>query len=149
MKPPAWPPHRVDHIGVVVRSIVETGRFYERVFGLRLDAPEALPANGVTVAFITVGATRIELVEPLGEDSPAARFLERRGGGLHHIALEVGDVAHALTMARRAGFTPIDEQPRTGAHGTRIAFLHPRDAHGVMIELVESPAARSQTTRVP
>jgi methylmalonyl-CoA epimerase len=127
----------------VVRSIAETGRFYEQVFGLHLEAPEVLPANGVRVAFITVGATHIELVEPLGEDSPAARFLERRGEGLHHIALEVGDVAHALTMARRAGFTPIDEHPRPGAHGTRIAFLHPRDSHGVMIELVQrSPASR-------
>jgi methylmalonyl-CoA mutase C-terminal domain/subunit len=149
VRPPAWPPRRVDHIGIVVHSIAETGRFYERAFGLHHEAPEALPANGVTVAFITVGATCIELVEPLGEDSPAARFLQRRGEGLHHIALEVGDVTHALAMARRAGFTPIDAQPRPGAHGTRIAFLHPRDAHGVMIELVESPASRSPTTRAP
>jgi len=137
VKATAWQPHRVDHIGVVVRSIVDAGRFYEQAFGLRLEAPESLPANGVTVAFITVGATRIELVEPLGEDSPAARFLERRGEGLHHIALAVGDIAHALAMARLSGFTPIDAQPRPGAHGSLIAFLHPRDAHGVMIELVE------------
>jgi len=137
VKPPAWPPQRVDHIGVVVRSIAEAGRFYEQALGLHLERPEALPANGVTVAFISVGATRIELVEPLGENSPAARFLERRGEGLHHIALAVGDIAHALEMARRAGFTPLDAQPRPGAHGSLIAFLHPRDAHGVMIELVE------------
>jgi methylmalonyl-CoA epimerase len=127
----------VDHIGVVVRSIADAGRFYEQAFGLHLETPEALVASGVTVAFITVGATRIELVEPLGESSPARRFLERRGEGLHHLALAVGDVAHALSMARRAGFTPIDEQPRPGAHGSLIAFLHPRDAHGVMIELVQ------------
>lgn len=137
MIPPAWPPHRVDHIGIAVRSIADAGRFYAQAFGLRLEAPERLPANGVTVAFITVGATRIELVEPLDEDSPVARFLQRRGEGLHHIALAVADVAHALAMARQAGFTPIDEQPRPGAHGSRIAFLHPRDAHGVMIELVQ------------
>jgi len=137
---PSWPPRRIDHIGVAVRSIAAAARLYRDAFGLHVDPPEALPANGVTVAFITVGDTRIELLEPLGADSPVARFLDRRGEGLHHVALAVGDVAHALEIARGAGFTPLDAHPRPGAHGTRIAFLHPRDAHGVLIELVERAA---------
>jgi methylmalonyl-CoA epimerase len=134
---PAWPLRRVDHIGVAVRSIADAARFYRDAFGLYVEPPEALPANGVTVAFVVMGNTRIELIEPLGDDSSVARFLERRGEGLHHIAFAVDDVARALVFAREAGFTPVESEPRPGAHGTRIAFLHPKDAHGVLIELVE------------
>ncbi len=135
--PSVWPPQRVDHIGVAVRSIAAAARFYREALGLHVGPLESLPANGVTVAFITVGETRIELLEPLGGESPVARFLERRGEGVHHVAFAVGDVAHALEIARGAGFTPLDAHPRPGAHGVRIAFLHPKDAHGVLIELVE------------
>ncbi len=135
--PPGWGPGRIDHIGVVVRSIAAASRLYHEVLGLDVGAPEGLPDDGATAAFIIVGETRIELLEPLGPEGPIARFLDRRGEGIHHIAFAVRDVAAALQAARSAGFTPIDATPRPGAHGTRIAFLHPKDTHGVLVELVE------------
>lgn len=139
MTSPRWTLGRIDHIGVAVRSIAAASRLYETL-GLGVSAPERLPDNGVTAAFVAVGETRIELLEPLGPDGPIARFLERRGEGIHHIAFAVADLAAALAHARGAGFAVIDATPRPGAHGSRIAFLHPKDTHGVLIELVE-PAA--------
>lgn len=132
-------PASVDHVGVAVRSIAATSRFYREVLGLGVAEPEALPSAGVTVAFVGEGATRIELLEPLGSEGPIARFLERRGEGIHHIAFAVPDAARALEQARAAGYEPIDTAPRPGAHGTRVAFLHPRGTHGVLVELVEQP----------
>ncbi len=134
-----WSLGRIDHIGVAVRSLAAASRLYETL-GLDVSAPERLSDNGVTAAFVAVGTTRIELLEPLGPDGPIARFLERRGEGIHHIAFAVRDLPAALDHARSAGFTAIDAAPRRGAHGSRIAFLHPKDTHGVLIELVE-PAA--------
>lgn len=132
---------RVDHIGVAVRSIDEASRFYSEALGLLASPPEQLPAQGVTMVFFAAGETRIELLEPLTPDGPIARFLERRGEGVHHVALAVPDVARALEGARVAGFEPVDATPRPGAHGTRVAFLHPKGTHGVLVELVE-PAPR-------
>ena len=128
---------RVDHIGVAVRSIAEASRFYSEALGLQAGPPEQLPAQGVTMVFFAAGETRIELLEPLTPDGPIARFLERRGEGVHHVALAVPDVARALEGARAAGFEPVDATPRPGAHGTRVAFLHPKGTHGVLVELVE------------
>ena len=134
---PSWPSSRIDHIGIAVRSIADAGRFYREALDLTVGPEESLPEDGVTAAFIPVGDTRIELLEPLSPGGPIARFLERRGEGIHHIAFVVPDVAEALDEARSAGYTPVDEAPRPGAHGARIAFLHPRFTHGVLIELVE------------
>lgn len=131
-----WRLGRIDHIGVAVRSIAAASRLYQDL-GLSVSAPESLPDDGVAAAFITIGGTRIELLEPLGSEGPIARYLARRGEGIHHIAFAVRDVAEALEHARRAGFTPIDQAPRAGARDSRIAFLHPKDTHGVLIELVE------------
>lgn len=128
---------RVDHIGVAVRSIDEAARFYREALGLRGGPPEQFPLQGVTMVFFTAGETRIELLEPLTPDSPITRFLERRGEGVHHIALAVPDVEQALESARAAGFEPVDATPRPGAHGTRVVFLHPKATHGVLVELVE------------
>ncbi len=128
---------RVDHIGVAVRSIAEAARFYGEVLGLRAGPPEQMPAQGVTMVFFDAGGTRIELLEPLAPDGPIARHLERRGEGVHHIALAVPNLEQALETARAAGFEPVDASPRPGAHGTRVAFLHPRGTHGVLVELVE------------
>ncbi|MBI3998412.1 MAG: methylmalonyl-CoA epimerase [Armatimonadetes bacterium] len=132
-----WPPRQMHHIGIAVRSIAQASRFYREALGLTIGKHEALPHAGVTVAFVETGGVPIELLEPLGPEGPIARFLERRGEGIHHIALAVDDVAFALEQARRAGLTPVDATPRPGAHGTRVAFLHPRDTHGILIEFVE------------
>ncbi len=132
---------RVDHIGVAVRSIAEAARFYSEALGLQGGPPEQLPAQGVTMVFFAAGETRIELLEPLTPDGPIARFLERRGEGVHHVALAVPDVERALEGARAAGFEPVDAIPRSGAHGSRVVFLHPKGTHGVLVELVE-PARR-------
>lgn len=131
-----WRPGRIDHIGVAVRSIAAASRLYVDL-GLSVSASEALTDDGVSAAFVTIGNTRIELLEPLGSEGPIARYLAHRGEGIHHIAFAVQDVADALEHARRAGFTLIDDTPRAGAHNSRIAFLHPKDTHGVLIELVE------------
>jgi methylmalonyl-CoA epimerase len=130
---------RVDHIGVAVRNLDDAGGFYRDVLGLAVEDPELLLDDGVAVAFVAFGETRLELIEAATVDGPIARFIERRGEGLHHLALAVPDVARALEAARDAGFTPIDHEPRAGARGTRIAFLHPKDVHGILIELVEHP----------
>lgn len=135
-RPAPWLSRRIDHIGIAVRSIDEAGRFYRETLGLAVGSREDLPDDGVAVAFAPVGDTRIELLEPLTPDGHIARFLERRGEGIHHIAFAVPDVAQALEDAEAAGYMPIDKVPRPGAHGSRIAFLHPKNTHGVLIELV-------------
>lgn len=132
-----WRPSRIDHIGVAVRSIDEASRLYQAL-GLSVGAPEVLPRDGATAAFVTVGTVRIELLQASGSEGPIARFLARRGEGIHHIALAVDDIAEALEHARGAGFTPVDDVPRAGAHDSRIVFLHPKDTHGVLIELVQT-----------
>lgn len=139
MTRPAWLPDRVDHLGVAVRSIAVARGFYETL-GLRVGPAETLPDDAVSAAFIVTGGTRLELLEPLGSDGPIARFLARKGEGIHHIAFDVRDIVAALDAARRAGIALIDATPRRGAHNTRIAFLHPKDTNGVLIELVERPA---------
>ena len=138
MTRPAWLPDRVDHLGVAVRSIAVARRFYETL-GLSVGPAETLSDDAVTAAFIVTGGTRLELLEPLGPDGPIARFLTRKGEGIHHIAFGVHDIVAALDAARSAGVSLIDATPRHGAHNTRIAFLHPKDMNGVLIELVESP----------
>lgn len=124
----------VDHVAVAVRSLREALPLFERLTGHSGSEVEALPDQGVNVAF--VGG--VELLEPSRADGPVARFLERRGPGLHHVAFRVLDLDAALGALRAAGFEPIDEAPRPGARGHRIAFLHPRSAGGVLVELVEA-----------
>lgn len=136
-RPRVW----IDHIGIAVRSLAEAGRFYREVLGLEVGPAELLPDDGIAAAFVPLGDSRIEFLEPAAPDGPVARFLERRGEGIHHIALAVPDVARALEGARGAGFELIDQGPRPGAHGSRIAFLHPKNTQGVLIELVERPSS--------
>jgi LAO/AO transport system kinase len=133
---PIVPDLTIDHIGIAVRSIEAASRFYRDVLGLTASPPEYLPTDGVIAAFVAFGDTRVELLEPAGPESAIARFLERRGEGIHHIAVAVPDVARSLDAARAAGFLPIDERPRAGARGSRIAFLQPKGTSGVLIELV-------------
>lgn len=120
MTRPAWPPDRVDHLGVAVRSIAVARGFYETL-GLTVGPVETLPDDGVSAAFVVTGGTRLELLEPLGSDGPIARFLARQGEGTHHIAFDVGDTAAALDAARRAGVALIDATPRRAQHADRLS----------------------------
>ncbi|NLS79725.1 MAG: methylmalonyl-CoA epimerase [Chloroflexi bacterium] len=128
---------RIAHIGIAVKSIAEAERFYVQGLGIELDHTEDVPEQGVKVAFLPTGESELELLEPLSEASPVAKFLEKRGEGIHHICLEVADIEAALSQLAAQGAELIDKAPRRGAEGKRVAFIHPRSAHGVLIELVE------------
>jgi methylmalonyl-CoA epimerase len=123
----------IDHIGVAVRSIEESRHVFELISGGSCTPPETLGAQGVRIAFVDA----VELLEPLRPDTTLARFLEREGPGLHHIAYRTGDLDAELARLEAAGVPLIDRTPRTGANGHRIAFLHPSGTGGVLIELVE------------
>ena len=125
--------HPVDHIGVAVRSIEAAAPLFEQLMGERASPRQSLPEQGVDVCF--VGA--VELLEPHDPDGPVARFLERGGSTLHHVAFRVEDVGAQLERLVAAGFRPIDQAPRPGAHGCMVAFLHPKETGGALVELVE------------
>lgn len=129
-------PKRIDHIAVAVRNLASALAFFRDRLGLDLEHVAAVEQDRVRVAFLPVGGTRIELLEPLEGDGPVARFLERRGEGLHHICLEVDDIEAALAELEAAGVELIDRRPRRGAEGL-VAFIHPRSSGGVLLELVE------------
>ncbi len=131
---------RIDHIGIAVRSIDERLPFWSQALGLQLAGLEKVAAEGVEVAMLPAGAARIELLEPLGEDSAVGRFLSRRGEGIHHLTFEVDDIEGTLAGLRERGVPVVGDGPRAGAGGSRVAFLHPRAAGGVLVELVEHPA---------
>ena len=131
------PTARVAHIGIAVRDLDEALRLYHETLGLPLHGRESVASDGVNVAFLPAGDTELELLEATDPASPVARFIEKRGEGIHHIALEVDDVAKTLKNLRDHGYRLIDEEPRTGAGGVRVAFVHPRSTNGVLIELCE------------
>lgn len=125
---------RLHHVGVAVRSVDEAAKAYEAL-GLTVEKVETVETEQVRVAFIPVGETHIELLEPTGPGSPVARFLEKRGEGVHHLCFAVDDVGQAMADARAAGLSLLDETPRTGAGGARVCFIHPRSMGGVLVEL--------------
>jgi methylmalonyl-CoA epimerase len=127
---------KIDHIGIVVHKIEEALQVYEGALGLRLADVEEVPEQAVRVAFLPVGESKLELLESLTAEGGVAKFLEKRGEGLHHICFEVNDMEATLQDLVAQGIRLIDEQPRQGVHG-RVAFLHPKSAHGVLIELFE------------
>lgn len=127
----------LDHVAIAVPSIAEAAPIYQLLTGGEPSEVERVDSQGVDVAFIGAGTGRIELIEPISPDSPVARFLDRRGPGLHHLAYRVRDLSSTLERLRAAGVRLIDEVPRPGAHGRSIAFLHPESTGGVLIELVE------------
>jgi len=129
---------RINHIGVAVKSIEASAPFYRDVLGMHFEGTEVVAEQKVKVAFFSVGESRIELLEPTAEDSPVAKFLEKNGEGTHHIAYEVDDLAATLARLKAVGVRLIDEVPRCGAHGTRIAFLHPKATGGVLTELCQA-----------
>lgn len=130
-------PGRLDHVGVAVRSLEEALAPYEKGLGLTVVDIEELPTEKVRVAFLPMGDTRLEFLEPTGDDSPIARFLQRRGEGIHHLCFQVEDLEATLERLRKAGVELVDEKPRAGAGGSRVAFIHPRGMAGVLVELVE------------
>lgn len=129
----------LSHLGIAVKSIESTLGFYEGVLGLSCEHVEEVQNQKVRAAFLPLGPTRLELLEPTAPESPIARFLEKRGEGLHHLAFEVDDAAAALAGAKAQGVTLVDASPRPGARGCLVGFLHPASCHGVLVEFVEEP----------
>ncbi len=127
---------RIDHIGIVVRDIRQALNVYEMALGLPLKEVVAIPDQQVRVAFLPLGESNIELVQPTSDDTGIAKYLEKRGEGIHHICIEVEDIEAALGRLQDHDVPLIDQQPRQGAHG-RVAFVHPKGAHGVLLELIE------------
>jgi methylmalonyl-CoA epimerase len=127
---------KLDHIGIAVRDIQEALKVYQEALGLQTEEIVEVRDQKVKVAFLPVGETNLELVQPTADDTGVARFLESRGEGIHHICLEVNDVEAALERLKAHGVPLIDRAPRQGAHG-RVAFVHPKGMHGVLLELVE------------
>jgi methylmalonyl-CoA/ethylmalonyl-CoA epimerase len=129
--------NRLDHVGIAVSDLAAARDYYERVLGLRPAHEEVIEDQGVHEVLYRLGDAWVQLVAPLGPDTPVGRFLAKRGEGLHHVGYSVANVSTALSQLKAEGVETIDEVPRTGSAGTTIAFVHPKSAHGVMIELVE------------
>jgi methylmalonyl-CoA/ethylmalonyl-CoA epimerase len=129
---------KINHIGVAVRSIEEALTFYRDTLGMTFQGTEEVPSQQVKVAFLSVGESKIELLEPTTAESPVAKFLEKNGPGVHHLAYGVDDIRAAIAKLTEAGARMIDTEPRQGAHGALIAFLHPKSSGGVLTELCQS-----------
>jgi methylmalonyl-CoA epimerase len=128
---------KIDHIGIAVRSLADAVKLYENTIGLKVSGYETVEDQGVNLAMIPIGDSRIELLEPLHADSPVEKFMAKRGEGIHHIAVSVDNIEEALEGFKAAGARLIDSVPRRGAHNSKIAFIHPASTHGVLLELVE------------
>jgi methylmalonyl-CoA/ethylmalonyl-CoA epimerase len=128
---------KINHIGIAVKSLDASAPFYRDTLGMAFEGTEEVAEQKVRVAFFVVGESRVELLEPTSDDSPVAKFIEKNGEGIHHLAYEVDDIEKALTDLRDTGVRLIDETPRRGAHGTSIAFLHPKATGGVLTELCQ------------
>lgn len=126
---------KIDHLGIAVRSLDEAVTYYEKTLGLRCEHREEVPSQKVRTAFFTVGEVHLELLEPTSPDSPVAKFLEKNGEGIHHVAFGTDDINGQLRQAADAGCRLINEQPFEGAAGKLVAFLHPKSTHGVLTEL--------------
>lgn len=128
---------RIDHIGIAVKSLAEAVKVYQDAIGLSVSGYDEVDDQGVRVAMLAIGESRIELLEPTRADSPIEKFMSKRGEGIHHIAVRVDNIEEALERLKASGARLIDSTPRRGAHDTRIAFIHPSSTHGVLLELVE------------
>ena len=128
---------KVDHIGIAVNGLDEALAVWRDALGLEVEHTEEVAEQGVRVTMLPVGESHIELLQPLTEDSPVGKFLEKRGPGIHHIAVSVPDIEAALAQLKQKGTRLIDERPRVGARGCLVAFVHPSSANGVLLELVQ------------
>ncbi|MGB9742052.1 MAG: methylmalonyl-CoA epimerase [candidate division WOR-3 bacterium] len=126
---------KIAHIAIAVNSVDQAAGFYAEQLGLKLTGRETVPHRGVTVGFIQIGDSKIELVQPDKPDAPVARFLAERGPGLHHICFEVDNIDAEFSRLKAAGVRIVDPEPQTGAGGTRAFFIHPKSTGGVLIEL--------------
>jgi len=126
---------KIDHLGIAVHSIEKARRFYEEVLGLVCEKIEEVDSQKVRIAIFAINGTRIELLEPTGPDSPVARFLEKKGEGLHHVAYATDNIHGQLELAEKSGCQLIHNTPIEGADGKLVAFLHPKSTHGVLTEL--------------
>lgn len=127
----------VDHIGIAVKSIDEALKFWEETLGIKCTGREEVAEQRVVTAFLPLGGTEIELLEPTSPESPISKFIESRGEGIHHLALKVEDIEAALKELKDKDIRLIDEKPRCGAGGAKIAFVHPKAAGGVLLEISE------------
>ena len=132
-------PSHIEHIGIAVTNLQDSISVFEKLLGVACAGVEEVPDEKVRTAFFLLGQTKIELLESISSDGPISRFIEKRGEGLHHVALAVEDVRATLGELEAQGLQLIDREPRQGAEGLLIAFVHPRSTHGVLIELCEDP----------
>jgi methylmalonyl-CoA/ethylmalonyl-CoA epimerase len=132
---------KIEHIGIATHALDEAVGFWRDALGLQSHEIEEVAEQGVRVLMLPIGETRIELLEPTGKDSPIAKFLEKRGPGIHHIAVRVADIRATLASLKERGARLIDETPRVGAGGCLVAFIHPSTTNGVLLELVEETVA--------
>ena len=128
---------RIDHVGVAVHEIEPALEIYRDRFELQVAHREVVDEQGVEALLLDVGENHVELLAPLGEDTPVGRFLAKQGPGLHHVAYQVADIEQTLAQLKAAGMELIDERPRTGIRGSRVAFMHPRSSAGVLTEIVQ------------
>lgn len=129
---------RIHHVGIAVSNLDESIDLYTSTLGAQLVKRAVSDSDGLQAAFIRIGDGEVELLQPTRDETPVGKFLAKRGPGLHHVAYAVADIDRALEEARAAGLELIDQQPRVGLHGSRIAFLHPKALGGVLTELVEA-----------
>jgi len=127
---------KLEHIGIAVKNLEAAIKIYE-AFGLQVDSIEVVKEQKVTTAFIPCGSVNLELLEAIGNEGPVAKFIEKRGEGIHHISLRVKNIEASLDKLKEKGIRLVDETPRKGAHNSKIAFIHPKATKGVLIELVE------------
>jgi len=132
---------KIDHIGIATNGIDDALRFWRDALGLEVTHTELVEEQGVRVAMLPAGEPRVELLEPTGPDSPVAKFIGKRGPGIHHVAVRVPDIRAALARLKAEGARLVDEEPRNGAGGCLVAFVHPASAGGVLLELVEHAGA--------
>ena len=129
---------RIHHVGIAVDDLESAIQLYTTIFGAELTHRASNEKDGLEAAFLRAGDAEVELLKPLREDTPVGKFVAKRGPGLHHIAVAVPDIEKAIAQARAQGLEMIDEEPRMGLHGTRIAFVHPKSVGGVLTEFVET-----------
>lgn len=128
---------KIEHIGIAVNSITNTGNLYERLLGTKIYKTEAVASESVTTAFLQCGPNKIELLEATAPESAIARFLEKKGEGIHHIAFEVDDIRAEMERLRANGFVLLNEEPKLGADNKLVCFVHPKSAGGVLVELCQ------------
>src|SRR6185436_2240516 len=138
----------LDHVGIAVKDLAAALAFYRDALGLEIEAPEEVASQRVRAHFIPVGEAKLELLEPTAPDSTIARYVDKRGPGLHHITLRVDDITSALATLKQRGARLIDEAQRPGAEGALVAFIHPSSAHGVLVELKQVSSARADPSGV-